>query len=95
MYHIRDMLGRMKTSVIHTRIDADLKAGAEIVLKKIGLSSSEAVRMFYRHIELHQGIPFDVRIPNKLTANTLDKSDRGEEVFSAKDADDLFDQLDI
>ncbi|MFT5606899.1 MAG: DNA-damage-inducible protein J [Parvicella sp.] len=55
----------MKTSVIHTRIDADLKAGAESILKQIGLSSSEAVRLFYRQIELNNGIPFDVKIPNK------------------------------
>lgn len=83
----------MKTSVIHTRIDADLKAEAESILKKIGLSSSEAVRLFYRQIELNQGIPFDVKIPNKLTTQTLEKSDRGEDVHSAKDTDNLFDQL--
>jgi len=85
----------MKTAVIHTRIDADLKADAESILEKIGLSSSEAVRLFYRQIELNQGIPFDVRIPNKLTAQTLEKSAHGEDVHSAKDVDDLFDQLGI
>lgn len=85
----------MKTAVIHTRIDAELKIGAENILKEIGLTSSEAVRLFYRQIELNQGIPFDVKIPNKLTANTLTKSDRGEGVHQAKDANDLFDQLGI
>ena len=85
----------MKTSIIHTRIDADLKMRAESILEQIGLSSSEAVRMFYRQIELNQGIPFEVKIPNKLTAETLAKSDRGEDVHSADDADDLFDQLGI
>ena len=83
----------MKTSVIHTRIDSNLKADAESILEKIGLTSSEAVRLFYRQIELNQGIPFDVKIPNKLTVETLAKSDRGEDIYSAKDADDLFDQL--
>ena len=83
----------MKTSVIHTRIDSNLKADAESVLEKIGLTSSEAVRLFYRQIELNQGIPFDVKIPNKLTVKTLVKSDRGEDVHPAMDADDLFDQL--
>ena len=92
---MRDTLWRMKTSVIHTRIDSNLKADAESILEKIGLTSSEAVRLFYRQIELNQGIPFDVKIPNKLTVETLAKSDRGEDVHSAKDADDLFDQLGI
>ena len=53
------------------------------------------MRLFYRQIELNQGIPFDVKIPNKLTVETLAKSDRGEDIHSAKDADDLFDQLGI
>ncbi len=85
----------MKTSVIHTRIDSNLKADAESILEKIGLTSSEAVRLFYRQIELNQGIPFDVKIPNKLTAETLARSDRDEDTYPAKDADDLFDQLGI
>ncbi len=85
----------MKTSVIHARIDADLKRAAESVLEQLGLSSSEAVRIFYRQIALNQGIPFEVKIPNKMTAKTLDHSDRGEDVHLAKDADDLFDQLGI
>ena len=92
---MRDTILRMKTSVIHTRIDSNLKADAESILEKIGLTSSEAVRLFYRQIELNQGIPFDVKIPNKLTVETLAKSDRGEDIHSAKDADDLFDQLGI
>ena len=84
-----------KTTVIHTRINADLKAGAENILDSIGLSESEAIRLSYRQIELHHGIPFDVKIPNKLTTQTLCKSERGEDVHSAKDAGDLFDQLGI
>ena len=84
-----------KNAVIHTRIDADLKAGAEHILDSIGISPSEAIRLFYKQIELHHGIPFDVRIPNKLTAETLRKSEQREDVHQAKDADDLFDKLGI
>jgi DNA-damage-inducible protein J len=84
-----------KSTVIHTRIDADLKAGAEHILDSIGISASEAIRLFYRQIELHHGIPFDVKIPNKLTAETLRKSEQDEDVHRTKDAGDLFDQLDI
>ena len=50
-----------KNAVIHTRINADLKSGAEHILKSIGMSSSEAIRLFYKQIELHHGIPFDPR----------------------------------
>ena len=37
---------------------------AESILENIGLTSSEAVRLFYRQIELNQGIPFDVKTVN-------------------------------
>ncbi len=42
-----------------------------------------------------KALPFEMRAPNKLTAETLAKSDRGEDIRQAKDADDLFDQLGI
>ena len=79
-----------KSAVVHARIDADLKAGAETILKQIGVSSAEAIRMFYRQIEMNNGIPFDVKIPNKLTSETLAKSQKGNDIYHAKDADDLF-----
>lgn len=34
-------------------------------------------------------------IPNALTAATLEKSERGEDVYRAENADDLFQQLGI
>jgi DNA-damage-inducible protein J len=40
-------------------------------------------------------LPFDMRVPNALTAETLAKSDRGENVHHAIDADDLFRRLGI
>ena len=33
--------------------------------------------------------------PNPLTIETLAKGDRGEDLYSAKDAEDLFDQLGV
>jgi len=84
-----------KSTVIHARIDAELKHSAEKALERIGLSASEAIRLFYRQIEMHQGIPFELRVPNELTSETLDKSERGEDVHQAKDTEDLFKQLGI
>jgi DNA-damage-inducible protein J len=38
-------------------------------------------------------LKFERHVPNKLTADTLEKSERSEDVYQAKDADDLFKQL--
>ena len=46
-------------------------------------------------IAKEKALPFEMRVPNALTAETLAKSDRGEDVYHAKDANDLFGQLGI
>ncbi len=51
------------------------------------MTPTDAVRLLYRQIALRREFPLELRVPNKLTASTLDKSDRGEEV-------ETFDSLD-
>ena len=70
----------MKTAVIHARIEPQTKEKAEEILRNLGLTPTEAIRIFYKQILLRGGLPFPVEIPNRLTASTLEKSRRGEEV---------------
>jgi DNA-damage-inducible protein J len=70
----------MKTAVIHARIEPQTKEKAEEILRNLGLTPTEAIRIFYKQISLRGGLPFPVEIPNRLTASTLKKSRRGEEV---------------
>lgn len=53
----------MREEVVRARIDASLKMDAEKVLKRIGLSTTEAIRMFLTQVKLHEGIPFPVVAP--------------------------------
>jgi DNA-damage-inducible protein J len=57
----------MKTRVIHARIDPRLKKSAERVFSAIGISTTEAIRLFLKQVELHKGLPFPVAIPNAET----------------------------
>jgi len=57
--------------MIHTRIDPKLKASAERVFSKIGISTAEAIRLFLKQVELHKGLPFPVAIPNAETAAAM------------------------
>ena len=81
----------MKTATIHARIEPDTKEKAEKVLRKLGLTPTEAIRIFYRQICLGNGLPFPVEIPNKRTVETLEKSQRGEEVKEFDTLDEMFD----
>ena len=61
----------MKTETVRARIEPELKQDVESVLAKLGLSFSEAIELFLRQVKLNNGIPFDIRIPNKKTLKTF------------------------
>ena len=77
-----------KTATIRTRIEPRLKREVEDILSQLGLTASETVQLLYRQIKLHRGLPFEVRIPNALTARTLQASKAGRHVkrFGSKKA---------
>jgi len=83
------------TAFVRARIDETLKAEAAIVLAELGLTVSDVVRIVLTKVAKDKALPFEMRVPNKLTVQTLEKSERGMDVHKAKDADDLFDQLGI
>ncbi len=80
---------------VRARIDEKLKDEATAVLAEMGLTVSDVVRIVLTKVAKEKALPFEMRIPNKVTAATLQKSERGEDIHHAKDANDLFDQLGI
>jgi DNA-damage-inducible protein J len=69
---------QLKTDMIRVRIDPTLKDEAEQILGKLGLSSSDAIRLFYSQITLTEGLPFPVKIPNAETRQAMNEADAGE-----------------
>ena len=66
-----------KTATVNTRIDANLKADAEAVLRTLSLTPTDAVRLLYKQIALRRGLPFDLAVPNAATVAALEEADRG------------------
>jgi len=60
-----------KTATLRARVEPKLKREAEAVLKKVGLTSSEAITLFLTQVRLAKGLPFPVRIPNAATRRAL------------------------
>ena len=83
------------TAFVRARIDEAIKEEAAAVLADMGLTVSDVVRIVLTRVAKDKALPFELRVPNKLTAETLAKSERGEDVRHAKDANDLFEQLGI
>lgn len=69
-----------KSAVVHARVEPQTKKRAEDVLRKLGLTPTQAIRLFYHQICLRGGLPFPVRVLNAVTKPTLEKSRAGEGV---------------
>ena len=83
------------TAFVRARMDGALKNEAAAVLAEMGLTVSDVVRIVLTKVAKEKALPFEMRVPNALTAETLSKSERGEDVHHSKDASDLFGQLGI
>jgi DNA-damage-inducible protein J len=79
-----------KSAVVHARMEPQTKKKAERVLMQLGLTPTEAIRLFYHQISLRGGLPFAVRVPNEETRTVLKKSHQGEEVESFESLEEMF-----
>jgi len=80
----------MKTAAVHSRIQPEIKEQAETILHRLGLSPTEAIRMFYSQITLRNGLPFDVAIPNEETVQALEDSRAGRNMERFDSVEELF-----
>ncbi|HEY5509654.1 MAG TPA: type II toxin-antitoxin system RelB/DinJ family antitoxin [Prolixibacteraceae bacterium] len=83
------------TAQINARTDQELKKEVEAILKSLGLSTTEAINIFFRQVKLRRGLPFPVEIPNDETLNALHESENSKGLVVCKDADDMFEKLGI
>jgi DNA-damage-inducible protein J len=83
-----------RTSYISARIEPKLKASASRVLGEVGLSPSDAITLFFRQVVLHQGLPFEMRIPNTATRKAIREArDPKAKKFTANSAEEMFEQI--
>ena len=78
-----------KTEMIRVRVEPELKSQAEEVFSELGLSPTEAIRLFYAQVTLHRGLPFAVRVPNAETIEALRQARSGEGLTEYADLEDL------
>jgi DNA-damage-inducible protein J len=79
-----------QSAVVHARIDQATKAATEKVLKSLGMTPTEAIRLFYRQIAIRKSFPLELHIPNELTASVLTRSDKNQDIEIFDSAVDLY-----
>jgi DNA-damage-inducible protein J len=82
-----------KTEQVNVRIEPEVKKAAETVFKKLGLTPSQAVKMFYRQAALQQGLPFTVNIPNRKTLEAMRELEEGKDLERFDNFEDYMDKL--
>ena len=84
-----------KTEMIRARIEPNLKQDVENIFKGLGLTTTEAISLFYHQVKLWKGLPFEVRLPNSTTIQTFRDTDAGKNLVHCEDAEDMFNKLGI
>jgi DNA-damage-inducible protein J len=82
-----------KTTMITARVDPQLKHETEKVLKDLGLTTTQAITLFFNQIRLRKALPFAVAIPNTETAQAIEDALAGVNLHSADSVDALFEEL--
>lgn len=85
----------LKSAMIRARMDPDLKEEVELVFAELGLTTTQAITLFYQQVKLNQGLPFSVRIPNEVTRRTFAETDAGQNVVPCESAEDMVSVLGI
>jgi DNA-damage-inducible protein J len=83
------------TSMLHIRVDDDIKTQATNALEAMGMSVSDAVRLFLRRVVIDQAFPLELKVPNAETRAAMEES---RAMMAAKNnrfstAEELFNDL--
>ncbi len=70
-------MSKVQTSL---RIDEESLHEAKTILNSLGMNFTEAVNVFTSMVVQHKGLPFDVKIPNKVTAKVIKEAREGTNV---------------
>ena len=84
-----------KTATITVRLDAQVKREAQEVLKKLGMTTTQAISMYLSQISAEKALPFHPHIPNAETAQALDDLEKRRDVKTFESVEAALDHLDI
>ncbi|HEX8645159.1 MAG TPA: type II toxin-antitoxin system RelB/DinJ family antitoxin [Allosphingosinicella sp.] len=63
------------SSMLHVRMDEELKAQASEALAAMGLTASDAVRLLFHRMVADQAFPLELKVPNKATRAAIAEAD--------------------
>ncbi len=49
--------------MVRARVDPELKEETDRIFSELGISTTDAIRMFLSQVRIHRGLPFSVGLP--------------------------------
>jgi DNA-damage-inducible protein J len=83
----------VKTAVVRTRVEPKLKREASKILNKLGLSESEGVRLLLKSLVLHNGLPYELKVPNAKTRQAMKDAENGNTSGPFNSVEELLEEL--
>ena len=86
---------KTRSSMVHVRMDTEMKRKAMAVLEAMGLTASEAVRLLFHRIAVDQAFPLELKVPNAQTREAMAEVDEMVSTRAARfaSADEMFAEL--
>ena len=86
---------KTQSSMVHVRMDSEMKRKATEALAAMGLTASEAVRLLFHRIAVDQAFPLELKVPNAQTRRAMAEIDEMVKTRTARfaNADEMFAEL--
>ncbi len=71
----------MKTAAINARIAPELKDDVESILSRLGMTTTQAITMYFEQIKMNRGLPFSVTLQAETSPQTAPKVNQWPEGY--------------
>jgi len=74
------MSGTIVKETTRVKLDKVAKEQAKYIFNQLGLTMGEAFNLFLYHVNLNKELPFEVKLPNKLTQKVIEEARKGKNI---------------
>ena len=86
---------KVHSSMLHVRMDTEMKRKATTALAAMGMTASQAVRLLFHRIAVDQAFPLELKVPNAQTRQAMAEVDEMVKTRAARltSGDEMFAEL--
>ena len=66
--------------ITSVKLDKVAKEEAKCIFNQLGLTMGDAFNLFLHQVSLNKGLPFEVKLPNKLTQKVIEEARQGKNI---------------